>query len=146
YVGRPSAVQIRAVVTKARNFEWLTLDHDQYDAKLRAHGDSFGKNLNDVVGLGIGRDIIILWRFPEQHIAHRPARQIAVVALVAQTLNNSDGFVFLRHRQTSRGYPSGERSAMKGDVSRHLKSNPRRYRCVICKSNPQRRVGHGKEN
>src|SRR5262245_19564961 len=31
-------------------------------------------------------------------------------------------------------------------VSRHLKSNPRRYRRVICKSNPQRRVGYGKEN
>src|SRR5215475_3169817 len=34
----------------------------------------------------------------------------------------------------------------KPPVSRHLKSNPRRYRRVICKSNPQRRVGYGKEN
>src|SRR5262249_22886974 len=31
-------------------------------------------------------------------------------------------------------------------VSRHLKTNPRRYCRVICKSNPQRRVGYGKEN
>src|SRR6266542_3507341 len=30
-------------------------------------------------------------------------------------------------------------------VSSHLKSNPRRYRRVICKSNPQRRVGYGEE-
>src|SRR4029453_9667749 len=30
-------------------------------------------------------------------------------------------------------------------VSSHLKSNPRRYRRVICKSNPQRRVGYGEK-
>src|SRR4029453_10793885 len=120
HVARPPAVQIRAIVTKTCNLEWLAFDHDQDDAKLRAHRNGFGENLDDVVGLRVRRDIIILRRFSEQHIAHTPARQIAFVARVAQTLNNSDGLVFLRHRQTSRGYPSRERSAMKGDQGEKL--------------------------
>src|SRR5262245_48774248 len=41
---------------------------------------------------------------------------------------------------------AANRPARQRGVSRHLKSNPRRYRRVICKSNPQRRVGYGKEN
>ena len=51
HVGRPPAVQIWAIVTKTCNLEWLAFDHDEYDAKLRAHWDGLGKILTMSSGL-----------------------------------------------------------------------------------------------
>src|SRR5262249_2168593 len=119
-MGRPPAVQIRTIVAKARDLERLAFNDHEHDTKLGADRNGFGENVYDIVRPGIRRDIIILRRFSKEHIAHTPTRQIALVALFAQTFNDRDRLVFFRHRQTTGGYPRRERSTMEGAGGKKL--------------------------
>src|SRR6185369_968497 len=99
YMARPPPVQVRPIMAKARDLKRLAANEDKNDAKLRTHRNGFRKETLDIFGVSAGRDIEILRRFIEQHIAHAAAGKISFIAFLPKMLNNGNGSFTSRHRR-----------------------------------------------
>ena len=86
HMARVAAVQIRAVMTKTRDFERRAVDEHKNHAKLRADGERIWKNALNVFRSRGGGDVVVLRLFFEQHIAHAAAGEISLIAFAPQTL------------------------------------------------------------
>ena len=90
-------MSLRKVATSTVLFAVISHRH-QHHSKLRAHRVGFGKDPHDLVGRGVGGDVVIGGLAAEQQIAHASANEVCLVAVLAQSANNLLGELFgLRH-------------------------------------------------
>ena len=87
------SIEVRPVVAEGRHFKGLTFDQDQHDTELRSNRNRLGKNLGNVVGVCIRRDVVVLRSPFEEHVAHTSAREITFITVFAQTLDDGDCLV-----------------------------------------------------
>ncbi len=66
----------------------LVSERDQHDSELRAHRVGFGKDLHDLVGRGVGGNVVIGGFDTEQKVADAAAYEVSLMAIFAQSTNN----------------------------------------------------------
>jgi hypothetical protein len=97
-----AAIGVGAVVAEGGNFsddvlfiEWLA---DKDDAEVRAHGEGFGEERDDLAWSGGGGDIEVHGRDAQQQIAHAAAGEEGLVTRFAQTADEVEGGDVVRVR------------------------------------------------
>ena len=98
HVTRMAPVQIGPVVAIARDLKPVSVEQHQDHAELRADRNRVGKDSLDVFRPGIGRDVIVLRRVFEQHIAYATAGKKGLIACGTQTSNDGNSSILCRHK------------------------------------------------
>ena len=78
-----AAVAVADVAAEGRDLDRVArvVSHrNQHDSKLRAHRVGFGKDPHDLVGRGVGGDVVIGGLAAEQQIANASADEVSLVA------------------------------------------------------------------
>jgi hypothetical protein len=90
HVAGSATIQIRPVMTKARHLEGLAVDQHQDDAELRPDRNGLGKDALNILRLGVGRNIVVLWQLLQQHIAHAPTGKKRLIAFLTEASNDKN--------------------------------------------------------
>ena len=105
---RMAPVGVRSIVTKSGNFHVVGVlgragltrrfarERHQHHAELRSHGVGFREDAHHLGGRGIGGNVVIGGRKPQQHVAYAASGEIRLEAAVAQLANDVGGM--LPHR------------------------------------------------
>src|SRR5262249_49672386 len=91
----PNGVSVRFLTVRGpKRFPLTFRQRYQHHAELRADGIGVGKDAHDLVGRGVGRDVVVSGLALEQQIAHTSANEISLMALFAESTHdrNCEGF------------------------------------------------------
>src|SRR5678815_1398993 len=89
-------------MAKGRNLKVRAVDDDENYPELRTHRNSTRENALHILGPSASRDVIILWLFVQQHIAHAAAGKKTFIACSTQLLNDRVCLGACRHCHTIR--------------------------------------------
>ena len=77
-------------VLERRNFVHGLIGH-KHDAEVGAHRERAGKHAENKVGSGGGGHVVVDGIEPQQEVAHAAAREIGLVAIGAESLDDAEG-------------------------------------------------------
>jgi hypothetical protein len=89
-----TAIDIRSVRAEGCNLDLSPCGQNQYNAKLRTHGDCLRKQSHNIRRLCVGSNIEVFRLDTKQFVAHAPTREIGRKPVVTQCVYDRSGMLF----------------------------------------------------
>src|SRR5206468_8135131 len=88
--GRTPPIDIGLIGSKCRYFEWTAPMNDENNPELRSDAFGTGKDFDDLLRPGTGRDVVIRRFQTHHHVANTATDKVGFVSSLAKLANDGD--------------------------------------------------------